>query len=86
MYWVVFTTETAGEREALIPERRELLDRGPAILAKNPTNGAASAPYRDDPHVRFGQVAPGMGIIYDIIDDLVIVIVVRILDESFADA
>ncbi|MFC1418795.1 hypothetical protein [Streptacidiphilus cavernicola] len=86
MYRVVFTTESAAERDQLAPERRDLLNRGLANLAKDPMNAAASAPYRDDPRVRFGQVAPGMGIVYDIIDDLVIVVVVRVLDESFADA
>ncbi|MEV0095284.1 hypothetical protein [Streptomyces sp. NPDC050738] len=85
-YRIVFTTESSAERDQLPAERRDLLDRGLANLAKDPMRPHVSAPYRDREHLRFGQVAPGLTVVYDIVDDMVIVVILRILDATYIDA
>ncbi|OIV38576.1 hypothetical protein BIV57_04800 [Mangrovactinospora gilvigrisea] len=87
MSWrVVFTTETASEREKMPPERRELLDKGLARLAKDPLNDRATQPYRlggDDTRLRLANVAPGLLITYAAHEGVLIVVVLRIIDETF---
>ncbi|MDT0422652.1 MULTISPECIES: hypothetical protein [Streptomyces] len=78
---VTYTVECAESAALLSPNRRETLERGLAVLARNPYH-PATAPIGTHEDNRKAQVAPGVLIEYVVAHAVMVVVVLTVFDES----
>ncbi|MFD8968954.1 hypothetical protein ACFV0C_28885 [Streptomyces sp. NPDC059568] len=78
---VTYTVECAQSLAELSPERRALIDRGLAVLARNPYH-KATAPIGTHEDNRKAQVAPGVLIEYVIAHAVMVVVVLTVFDDG----
>lgn len=78
---VTYTVECAEVVAQLSPERRVLLDRGLAVLARDPYH-KATAPIGTHEDNRKAQVAPGVLIEYVVAHAVMVVVVLTVFDDS----
>ncbi|SEQ45905.1 hypothetical protein SAMN04487983_1005135 [Streptomyces sp. yr375] len=78
---VIFSEAAARVRDSLPDDRRELLQRGLAIVSTDPRT-KISSPISGDENTRSLALTHSMAIEYVISDGLLIVLVVHIVDTS----
>ncbi|MFE4915845.1 hypothetical protein ACFRCX_30540 [Streptomyces sp. NPDC056652] len=78
---VTYTVECAQALEELSPERRALIDRGLAVLARDPYH-KATAPIGTHEDNRKAQVAPGVLIEYVVAHAVMVVVVLTVFDDG----
>ncbi|MFD7136412.1 hypothetical protein [Streptomyces sp. NPDC059894] len=78
---VIFSEAAARVRDGLPVERRELLQRGLAILSTDPRT-KISSPISGDENTRSLALTHSLAIEYVISDGLLIVLVVHLVDTS----
>ncbi|MFE2498832.1 hypothetical protein [Streptomyces scopuliridis] len=78
---ITYTVECAEVVAQLSPERRILLDRGLAVLARDPYH-KATAPIGTHEDNRKAQVAPGVLIEYVVAHAVMVVVVLTVFDDS----
>ncbi|WP_329216436.1 hypothetical protein OG352_11250 [Streptomyces sp. NBC_01485] len=78
---VIFSEAAARVRDSLPDDRRELLQRGLAIVSTDP-HTKISSPISGDENTRSLALTHSMAIEYVISDGLLIVLVVHIVDTS----
>ncbi|MGS2592041.1 hypothetical protein [Streptomyces hebeiensis] len=78
---VTYTVECARAVEELSPARRALLERGLAVLARDPYH-KATAPIGTHEDNRKAQVAPGVLIEYVVAHAVMVVVVLTVFDED----
>ncbi|HZG02123.1 MAG TPA: hypothetical protein VE546_00880 [Streptomyces sp.] len=78
-YAVKYTEEAARIRDGLPADRRELLERGLLVLARDP-RPKMSIPISEDEATRSLALTPNIGIEYLVSDGLLLVLVVHVVD------
>ncbi|WP_416978576.1 hypothetical protein [Streptomyces sp. T028] len=78
---VIYTESAARVRDSLPEDRRELLQRGLAIVSTDPRT-KISSPISGDENTRSLALTHSMAIEYVVSDGLLIVLVVHIVDTS----
>ncbi|WP_030671355.1 hypothetical protein [Streptomyces cellulosae] len=81
VYNVIFSETAARVRDSLPDDRRELLQRGLAILTTDPRT-KISSPISDDENTRSLALTHSMAIEYVVSDGLLIVLVVHLVDTT----
>jgi len=81
VFTVIFSEAAARVRDSLPDDRRELLQRGLAIVSTDPRT-KISSPTSGDENTRSLALTHSMAIEYVVSDGLLIVLVVHIVDTS----
>jgi hypothetical protein len=81
VFSVIFSETAARVRDSLPDDRRELLQRGLAILTTDPHN-KISSPISGDENTRSLALTHTMAIEYVVSDGLLIVLVVHLVDTT----
>lgn len=81
VFSVIFSEAAARVRDSLPDDRRELLQRGLAILTMDPRN-KISSPISGDENTRSLALTHTMAIEYVVSDGLLIVLVVHLVDTT----
>ncbi|MFF7590497.1 hypothetical protein ACFZCK_23720 [Kitasatospora purpeofusca] len=80
-YRVQYTVEAKAAIDALPAERRDLLERALAVLARDPYHKTATAPIGPDEHLRKAYAAPGVVVEFMVADHVLVVVVLQVFDE-----
>jgi hypothetical protein len=78
---ITYTVECAEALAELSPSRRETLERGLQVLARDPYH-KATAPIGTHEDNRKAQVAPGVLIEYVVAHAVMVVVVLTVFDDS----